>query len=166
MMLRIWFERSLPPQYARLLEGVAVFAGSATETPQTPLRTLPGSHAIVASSRIRYDGALMDQVPSLCVISRTGIGVDNILIPDATARGIAVCNAPQAPTISTAEHAIALLLAVAKQLTRIGRKLRVGDTKDFFAEHTGLEVNGLRLGLGGTGTDREPSGQGGPSLWT
>ena len=45
---------------------------------------------IIAGAGIRYDGAFMDEIPTLRVISRTGIGVDNIVIPDATARGIAL----------------------------------------------------------------------------
>lgn len=83
---RVWCERSLPAEYTPLLEAVAVYAGAASASPEAPLSALPGAHAIIASSRIRYDGALMDRVPTLRVISRTGIGVDNIFIPDATAR--------------------------------------------------------------------------------
>lgn len=150
-MHRIWFERSLPSEHEHLLDGVALVAGSAAATPDTPLVALPGSHAIVASSRIAYDGALMDQVPTLRVISRTGIGVDNISIPDATERGIAVCNAPKAPTISTAEHAVTLLLAVSKQLKRITRSLRAAETRDYMTSHTGLELYDRCLGLVGIG---------------
>lgn len=150
-MYRIWFERLFPAEHTHLLEGVAIVAGSAAATPETPFIALPGSEAIVASSRIKYDGTFLDQVPTLRVISRTGIGVDNISIPDATARGIAVCNAPQAPTISTAEHAVTLMLAVSKRLKQVEQELHVGGKKDFFSDHNGLELHGCRLGLVGLG---------------
>ena len=150
-MYRIWCERTLPSKYAPLLEGVAVVAGAGSETPKEPLVALPGCHAILASAYISYDGNLMDQVPSLRVISRTGIGIDNISVPDATARGVVVCNAPDAPTISTSEHAVALLLAAAKKLKRADRDLKQQETTDFFSTYTGVELYGLRLGLVGLG---------------
>ena len=64
----------------------------------------------------RYDGAVMDRAPGLRVIARTGIGYDAVDVAAATARGIAVCNTPDGPTISTAEHAITLMLMVAKKV--------------------------------------------------
>lgn len=151
LMFQLWFERDLLPQYAHLIEGVAQKLGPASATPERPLADISRAQGIIASARIRYDGALMDQAPSLRVISRTGIGLDNISIPDATARGIAVCNTPDGPTVSTAEHAIALLFAVAKDLDRTGQDLRNGVRKDFFNESRGVELQGLRLGLVGIG---------------
>ena len=150
-MYRIWGERRLPPVHAHLLEGAAEFIGSADMTPDEPLAALPRAQAIIASARTRYDGELMDRAPELRVIARTGIGYDNITVPDATSRGIAVCNAPDAPTISTAEHTITLMLAVAKDVKRMDRALRRGGTADFFSAYGGLEVAGLRLGLVGMG---------------
>src|SRR5689334_14573002 len=94
VMYRLWFENELLPAYAGLLDGVAVMAGSAVATPEAPFSALPGADAIIAGGGLRYDGAVMDLAPELRVISRTGIGLDNIVIADATARGIAVCNAP------------------------------------------------------------------------
>ena len=67
---------------------------------------------IVSGVRQRYDGALMDKIgPQLRMLARPGIGVDPIDVDAASARGILVCNTPDAPTESTAEHAIALLMA-------------------------------------------------------
>ena len=59
----------------------------------------------------------MDLAPRLRVISRTGVGYDTVDVVAATARGIAVCFAPDAPTVSTAEHTIALMLAVTKDIS-------------------------------------------------
>jgi D-3-phosphoglycerate dehydrogenase / 2-oxoglutarate reductase len=150
-LFRIWFERPLPPTYAHMLDGIAIAVGPGSANADNPLSMLPGAEAIIASARIRYDGVLLDQAPTLRVISRTGIGIDNISLPDATVRGVVVCNTPDAPTISTAEHAIMLLLAVTKQLKGAERMLHDGIKHDFFGEHSGVELNGLQLGLIGLG---------------
>jgi D-3-phosphoglycerate dehydrogenase / 2-oxoglutarate reductase len=150
-LFRIWFERPLPKAYQPLLEGFAVAIGPTSVEAENPFASLPGAHAIIAGSRIRYDGKLMDQAPTLRVISRTGIGIDNIVLADATARGIAICNTPDAPTVSTAEHAVTLLLAVTKHLRRSQMMLLDGKKHDFFSEQNGLELNGAQLGLVGMG---------------
>jgi D-3-phosphoglycerate dehydrogenase len=136
-MYKIWSERAFPTQYEPLLKDIAVIAGSASDTPETPFAALPGAHAIIASAKLHYDGVLMDQSPSLLVISRTGIGVDKVT--------------PDAPTISTAEMAISLLLAVTRDIMRVNRDLKKGTRTDFFNTYRGLEVYGLNLGLIGCG---------------
>lgn len=146
---RFWFERHPPAEYARLLDGCAVIIGD-HESSRNRLDSVVEAQAIVASARVRYDADLMDQAPELRVISRTGMGLDNIAIDEASARGIAVCNVPDGPTVSTAEHTIALMLAVAKQLAPAGRALREG-RGDFFNDYQGVEVAGLCLGLVGFG---------------
>ncbi len=150
-MYRIWFERPMPAQYALMLEGVATAAWPKSTAFEDVQDTLPGSHAVIAGARIRWDSSVMGIVPSLRVISRTGIGIDNISLPDATAHGIAICNTPDAPSISTAEHAITLMMAVAKHLKRAERALQEGGKRDFFGEHEGLELDGTQLGLVGLG---------------
>ena len=79
-------------------------------------RNATSAQAIIASSMLRYNDALMDACPNLRLIARTGIGVDNIDLDAATARGIVVTNTPDGPTESTAEHTVAMLLALAKRL--------------------------------------------------
>jgi D-3-phosphoglycerate dehydrogenase len=87
---------------------------------------------------------------ALRVISRTGIGLDNITIPEASRRGIAICHTPSGPTISTAEHAIALLLATAKALPQTTRAMRER-RGDLFNEYRGVELDGLCMGIVGLG---------------
>lgn len=140
----------MPSHVADLLSGraepIAAGSGSVAEILSTARR----AHAIIASSLIVYDGEVMDLVPELRVIARTGIGYDKVDLEAATARGIAVCNAPDGPTISTSEHALALLFAVAKRLAVAHFALRAGG-RDFFATHDGLELDGKMLGLVGLG---------------
>ena len=87
------------------------------------------------------------------------MGVDNIDLAAASARGIVVCNAPEGPTISTAEHALALLLAVAKQLTRSENQLRDAARIDYFNESRAMELFERTLGLVGLGESADISAQ-------
>jgi D-3-phosphoglycerate dehydrogenase / 2-oxoglutarate reductase len=115
------------------------------------LLSLNGVHAIIAGGAMRYDGAFMDQIPTLRVIARTGIGVDNIVLEDATERGIAVCNTPDAPTTSTAELAITLMMATAKQLKKIEMTALQGKMGTPFINYGGIDMDKMRLGLVGMG---------------
>lgn len=106
----------MPAQYKAMPEDVAVSIGAGTDSPDAPFAKIGEAEAIIAGSRLAYDAALMEQAPNLRVIARTGIGVNNVDLVAATARGIANGKAPNAPTIATAEHAVALMSAVARQL--------------------------------------------------
>jgi D-3-phosphoglycerate dehydrogenase / 2-oxoglutarate reductase len=150
-MPQIWFERPVPEKYMHLLDGVATVAGPASATPDQPLSALPGATVAIVGSRVRYDSAFFDQYPNLRAVIRTGIGYDNVSLPDASAHRVAVCNVPNGPTISTAEHALALLLATVKHLKRADRDLQRGDVADLFQSFTGIELYGRRLGLIGMG---------------
>lgn len=106
--------------------------------------------AMVIGSLIDANGALMDQVgPSLRAIIRPGIGVDNVNLADATERGILVINTPDGPTESTAEHAVALLLAVAKRVVTGSRYLQSGGTERSIM--FGTEVRDRTLAVVGFG---------------
>ena len=91
-MIKIWSDRAIPDKYLPLLDGVAEERGVRAETPDESTDSFPGADGAVVSARIQYNGELFDQVPTLKVIARTGIGYDNINIPDATSRNIAVCH--------------------------------------------------------------------------
>lgn len=149
-MFQIWFERDVPDHVAAELEGVAQLLGPGTATPQDLLSSVGPAQAIIASSLVAYDGPAMDRAPDLRVIARTGIGYDQIDLAAATDRGVAVCNAPDAPTTSTAEHTMALMLAVAKRVPSAQEALRSGG-RDFFATHRGFDLEDRCLGLVGVG---------------
>jgi D-3-phosphoglycerate dehydrogenase len=108
-----------------------------------------GAQAAIVGSTWRIDGDVLDQLPSLRAIGRPGIGVDNIDLEAAAARGVAVVNTPDGPTVSTAEHTVALLLALAKRLRSAPRLLASGGSP--YAEPPGVELEGKVLGLVGLG---------------
>ena len=97
----------------------------------------------------QFSGSVLDRIPSLLVIGRPGIGVDSIDLGAATERGVAVVNTPDAPSVSTAEHAVALLLSLAKRHKAAARLLATGGS--FIKEPTLIEVKNKVLGLVGLG---------------
>jgi len=104
---------------------------------------------VIVRSATRITAELMDTSPNLRVIGRAGVGVDNIDVKAATARGIVVMNAPDGNTITTAEHTIALLVSMARNVPQAHAKLQNGewDKKSF----VGVELNGKTLGVIGLG---------------
>jgi D-3-phosphoglycerate dehydrogenase len=150
-LYRIWFERPLPAIFAPLLEGIATPSWATPPFDDSIAATLNGVNAIVASARIRYNAAFFEQVPSLRVVSRTGIGVDNINLADATAYGVAICNTPDVPTAATAEHAVALMMALMRQLRVWEDVLRQSERRDYFTAYDGVQADGAQLGVIGLG---------------
>ncbi|MFN8373672.1 MAG: hydroxyacid dehydrogenase [Anaerolineae bacterium] len=146
-----WCERPLPTEFEPLLDGVGTVIGASSVSSDAFWNHAQNVHAIIAGAANRFDAAFMQKVPNLKVISRTGIGVDNVVIADATTRGIAVCNAPDVPTRATAEHAITLMLATVKHLHSIDRALEKGERRDFYSAQRAIEIEGLRLGVVGLG---------------
>src|SRR5215204_4173735 len=68
------------------------------------LENVMPAQVALASSGVRYNAELFRQLPNLRMVQRTGIGVDNVNLADATAHGVVVCTTPDGPTESTAEH--------------------------------------------------------------
>ena len=107
------------------------------------------AQAAIIGSGWQFTGDVLDRIPSLLAIGRPGIGVDNIDLEAATDRGVAVVNAPDGPTASTAEQAVGLLLALAKRHRPAWRLLTTGGSP--FDEPKLLELEGKTLGLVGLG---------------
>lgn len=107
--------------------------------------------AIIASSLVQYNYALMETLPHLRMIARTGIGYDNVNLADATAHGIVVTNTPDGPTESTAEHTVAMLMALAKRIKQGDANMAAGKWGPRAGTLIGVEVKDKTLGLVGLG---------------
>ncbi len=92
---------------------------------------------------------LIESAKNLKVIGRAGIGVDNVDIPAASRRGIIVMNTPFGNSITTAEHAIALMFAVARQLPAADTSTQAGKWEK--SKFMGVEITGKTLGVIGAG---------------
>src|SRR2546421_6516166 len=104
---------------------------------------------LVVRSETKVTAGLLEGLARLRVIGRAGVGVDNIDVAAATARGIIVMNAPDGNTMTTAEHTLALLLALARRVPQADASLRAGrwERKKF----VGVELRGKTLGVVGLG---------------
>jgi D-3-phosphoglycerate dehydrogenase len=105
--------------------------------------------AIVVRSGTILDAELIGLATRLKVIGRAGVGVDNVDVDAATRRGIVVANAPEATVVSAAEHTIALLLAVARNVPQAHAALKAGGWER--ARFGGIELAGKTLGVLGLG---------------
>ena len=110
---------------------------------------LDDAAGLVVRSATRVDEAMIAAAPMLEVIGRAGVGLDNIDLVTAAARGIVVVNAPDASTISAAEYTMALLLAQARRIPEADASLRAGrwERKNL----QGVELYGKTLGVVGLG---------------
>jgi D-3-phosphoglycerate dehydrogenase len=144
----VWFERPVLPEVLSEVAAACRILGPATD--DDPHAGIERAVAALAGPAA-YDAAVLDRARELRVIARTGIGYDGIDIAEATRRGIAVCNTPDGPTLSTAEHAVTLMLLVAKNVRQAEDALRLGLRRGYYARHDGLELHGKRLGLVGFG---------------
>jgi D-3-phosphoglycerate dehydrogenase / 2-oxoglutarate reductase len=138
----LYVDRGWPSDVAERFADRCVLTGPGLELAAT-------AQAIIASGA-PWDGARMDQVPNARVLSRSGVGYDNVDLEAATSRGVVVCIAPDGPTVSTAEHAVALILAAAKHLVPNQLRLRAG-AGNYFASNRAIELAGRTLGLVGYG---------------
>ena len=113
------------------------------------LPALADADAVIVRSATQIDQEALAAAPRLKVVARAGIGLDNVDVPAATKAGVMVVNAPQSNVISAAEHAVALLLAVARRIPPADASLRAGHWKR--STFTGVELAGKTAGVVGLG---------------
>ncbi|MDZ7773224.1 MAG: phosphoglycerate dehydrogenase [Balneolaceae bacterium] len=113
------------------------------------LQAITDYHGIVVRSATTVDREVLEAARSLKVVGRAGVGVDNIDIPAATARGVLVMNTPDGNTVSTAEHTCGMILALSRNIPQAVRRVKEGgwDRKKYM----GAEVHGKTLGVVGLG---------------
>src|SRR5580700_8859703 len=104
---------------------------------------------LAVRSATKVTAKMLERAERLKVIGRAGIGVDNVDIPAATARGIIVMNTPFGNSITTAEHAITLMLAMARQIPEADASTRAGKWEK--NKFLGVEITGKTLGVIGCG---------------
>lgn len=111
-------------------------------------RALPEAWGIIVRSRTKVNSALLAKAPQLKFVARAGVGVDNVDLPAATARGIRVVNAPSAATVAVAELTVAFLVLLAR-----GLYPRIVDTKagGWKRGENGGELRGKTVGFVGYG---------------
>jgi D-3-phosphoglycerate dehydrogenase / 2-oxoglutarate reductase len=118
-------------------------------TPDELLVAIVGAHALIIRSATQVTGELLAAADELMVVGRAGIGLDNVDVVAATARGVMVVNAPQSNIISAAEHTMALLLAQARNVPQAHAALVDGRWER--TKWEGVELADKTLGIVGLG---------------
>src|SRR5918996_1925091 len=118
-------------------------------TPEELADVIGDYDALVVRSGTRVDSDLLERAENLKVVGRAGIGLDNVDVDAATRQGILVVNAPQSNVISAAEHTLALMLAVARNVPGAHERLTSGEWDR--ERWQGVELYGKTLGIVGLG---------------
>ncbi|GAB2997751.1 phosphoglycerate dehydrogenase [Mycobacterium bourgelatii] len=113
------------------------------------LAAVPEADALLVRSATTVDAEVLAAAPKLKIVARAGVGLDNVDVDAATARGVLVVNAPTSNIHSAAEHAIALLLAAARQIPAADATLRERTWKR--SKFSGTEIFGKTVGVVGLG---------------
>jgi len=148
--MKIIVADSLPASALEVLQADGWIVDSRTgRSPKELAADLVGADAILVRSATKIDAELIAAAPKLRIIARAGVGVDNVDVAAASARGILVVNAAGASSISVAEHACALLLALSRAVPAADRAMKSGkwEKKNLL----GTEVRGKTLGIAGFG---------------
>ncbi len=117
--------------------------------PEALLGAIVGAHALIVRSATQVTAEVLEAGTDLVVVGRAGIGLDNVDVEAATRRGVMVVNAPESNVLSAAEHAMALLLAQARNVPQAHAALMAGKWER--SKWEGVELHGKTLGVVGLG---------------
>jgi len=113
------------------------------------LTTIGSYEVLITRSGTNVDRDLLDAATKLKLVARAGVGIDNVDVDYASSRGVIVVNAPFGNTNSAAEHTMALLLSVCRNVPKANASLKGGEWKR--APFTGVELKGKTVGVIGLG---------------
>jgi D-3-phosphoglycerate dehydrogenase / 2-oxoglutarate reductase len=149
-MPRVLIADELSPAALRVFEERGVEAEVRTGLKKDELVATIGEYdGLAVRSATKVTAEVLAAAGRLKVVGRAGIGVDNIDVEAATARGVVVMNTPFGNSVTTAEHAITLMLALARQIPAADRSTRAGKWEK--SRFMGVELMGKTLGLIGCG---------------
>ena len=118
-------------------------------SPEELIATIPGAAALIIRSSTQVTDEVLAAGTDLVMVGRAGIGLDNVDLEAATRRGVMVVNAPQSNTLSAAEHTMAMLLALARNIPQACAALRQGRWER--SQWNGVELADKTLGVIGLG---------------
>ena len=149
-MPRVLIADKLSPAAVRIFEERGITTDTKTGLTKPELLEIADQYdGIAVRSATKIDKEVLAKATKLKVVGRAGIGVDNIDVPAATSAGVVVMNTPFGNSITTAEHAIAMMFALARQLPQADQSTQAGKwEKNRFM---GVELYGKTLGIIGCG---------------
>lgn len=147
---KVLISDKMDPRAAAIFRERGIHVDEITGKTPDELAAIIGNYdGLAIRSSTKVTAKLLEHATRLKVVGRAGIGVDNVDIPASTARGVVVMNTPFGNSITTAEHAIALMFALARQLPEADASTQAGKwEKNRFM---GVELTAKTLGLIGAG---------------
>jgi len=106
-------------------------------------------HGLVVRSATKVTAEILEAAENLKVIGRAGTGVDNVDMPAATKKGVVVMNTPGGNTVTTAEHAVSMMMALARKIPQATASMKRGEWEK--KKFEGTEITGKTLGILGVG---------------
>ncbi len=153
-MYRILIRDNMSPVAKEILEAtgnieVVVDSDKAADDPEVLAQKIGQFDGLAIRSSTRVTQSVLDAAPRLKVVARAGMGVDNVDVDAATVAGVVVMNAPGGNAVTTAEHAISMMMALARNLPQATASMRAGKWEK--KALTGVEIAGKTLGVVGLG---------------
>ncbi len=131
------------------LEEVAEVVVDTSITQEELINKIKDFDAIIVRSRTKVTRAVIEAAQKLKIIARAGVGVDNVDMEAATEKGIMVVNAPESTSVTVAEHAMGLILALTRKISIADKSVKEGKWEK--SRFMGMELNGKTLGIIGLG---------------
>ncbi len=147
--MKILVSDALSDEGIKILQEGAAVDVKPDISPDQLIAEIGAYDALVVRSRTKVTAEVIEAGSNLKVIGRAGVGVDNIDVEKATEKGIIVLNAPHGNTISTAEHTIAMLTSLARNIAGADCSVKRGEWNR--SAYTGVELNNKTLGIVGMG---------------
>ena len=149
-MPRVLIADKLSPSAVRVFEKHSIEADTQTGLREAELKACIGQYdGLAVRSATKVTAGVLGAGENLKVIGRAGLGVDNIDVAEATSRGIVVMNTPGGNAVTTAEHTVALMFALARHIPAADRSTQAGKWEK--AKFLGVELAGKTLGVIGCG---------------
>ena len=115
------------------------------QTEEELVTKIPDYDALIVRSQTKVTKKIIEAGKKLKVIGRAGIGVDNVDVPAATRKGVLVVNAPNSTVGTTAEHTIAMMMALVRKIPFANSAVRNGEWKK--NKFIGMEIRGKTVGV-------------------
>lgn len=148
-MIKVLIADGIDPEGLSMLASNSMFNLIYVKDAAQLEKEIPDADALLVRSKTKVNSNLLELCKKLKFVGRAGVGVDNIDVPAASKKGIVVVNAPGGNTISAAEHTVALMLTLSRNVSQADKSLRTGlwERNKF----VGTELQGKILGLVGFG---------------
>ena len=157
MKVAVTSESGVTPDVIGVLENAGVeVVQRACNTAEEVIETARDADAMLVAIRPLTDRRILEALPKVKAICRNGVGVDSVDLEAATELGICVCNSPGVNTTEVADHAMALLLSITRQIPQLDEKVKAGAWSDRPSELSGIRqrlsrIAGSTVGIAGFG---------------